>query len=78
MVSTIGAVILQEVSNSIEAVLVGLRMLRPPQLVGRANNALSSSLRAAFARQSWQEVLTDCIFKRLHEVRHVRDCANQV
>ena len=46
-VLTIGAVILQDDSNSIEAVSVGLGMLRPPQLVGRANNALSRSLRAA-------------------------------
>ena len=48
MVSTIGAVILQDDINSVEAVSVGLGMLRPPRLVGRANNALSRSLRAAF------------------------------
>ena len=64
-------------SNLIEAVSVGLGMLRPPQLVGRANNALSRSLRAALP-VSWQEALTDCIFKRLQEVRYVGDCTNQV
>ena len=57
MVSTIGAVILQDDSNSIEAVSGWFGMLRPPQLIGRANNALSSSLRAALpvrvGRKHW-------------------------
>ena len=48
IVSTIGPVILQDDINLVEAVSVGLSMLRPPALMGRANNALSRSLRAAF------------------------------
>ena len=34
MVSTIGAVILQDDINSVQAVSVALGMLRPPRLVG--------------------------------------------